>query len=423
MEYLLIDNLSMIMTGYIGILSIFILLYARKNFEREVKGNKWFIWFVLSIASVLLLILSGNVLFILLGFILIGIFLNQLLLSYPGRDRSQVLARKKFLVSRLGDFFFILAIYFYYQSFDTFNINEAHAKLASLSIDQRESLILLPGLFLAFAALIKSAQFPFHFWLPETIEAPTPVSALMHAGIINAGGYLLVRLDFLFISSNTTIAIIFISGFITIFIGGFSMLSQVDVKRKLAYSTVGQMGFMMVEFALGLHSLVILHIMGHGFYKAYGFLTSGNREIAAPYSLMSIRIRIVFGFLTLIAPLSIYFSTANMKYSMLSLLSLIMLGFTPKRKWLFTIATTILLVTSNFILIDVGNWLLGSGMQAITNSKMIDYSTIGLLSLFGGFVLLLPLLKKISLLQSLYCYSQRGFMSEYYTDKLIKGTK
>lgn len=413
----------MIMAGYVGILSVFILLYAKKNFEREARGLSWFFWFVCTIASVLLLILSGNLLLILLGFILIGICLNRLLLAFPGRERSQVLATKKFIVSRIGDLSFILAIYFFYKSFQTFSILDAHDQLYLLSGQERIDLVFFPGLFFAIAALIKSAQFPFHFWLPETIEAPTPVSAIMHAGIINIGGYLLVRLEFLYSSAGITTGIIFISGFLTIFIGGFSMLSQVDIKRKLAYSTLGQMGFMMVEFALGLYSLVILHIIGHGFYKAYGFLTSGNREIAVPYTLLSMKLRILFGILALTIPIVSYLFLGNLKIAMLVLLSLIMLGLTPQSKWLFTVAVTFLLAVTNYFLIDIGNYIFDIETITSANANWNEYTTIMLLSLFGGFVLLLPVLNKVNLFQRLYCYSQRGFLSEHYTDKLIKGSK
>lgn len=420
MEYLLIDSLSLILAGYIGILGIFILLYARKNFEREENGRKWLIWFVMTIFSVLLLILSGDYLVILLGFVLIGLCLNQLLLSFPNRERSQILAKKKFIVSRLGDLSLILSIWFFYESFQTFDILSAKEKLLFLSTEEKSDLILLPGLFLGFAALIKSAQFPFNFWLPETIEAPTPVSALMHAGIINAGGYLLVRFHFLFSMDGLPIMVIFASGMITIIMGGFSMLTQSDVKRKLAYSTLGQMGFMMVEFSLGLYSLVILHIMGHGFYKAYGFLTSGNREIAEPYPLMEDRLRTGLGFVAIFLPLVVMYAIGDFKVAILTLLSIMLLGFLPKRIWILSLILSAGLVGTNFYLQNLGDMLIGNPISGIKAHFLFEYLTVGVLSFFGGFVLILPILKNFSFYQKLYCYSQRGFLGEYYTDKIIK---
>jgi NAD(P)H-quinone oxidoreductase subunit 5 len=126
------------------------------------------------------------------------------------------------------------------------------------------------------AALLKSAQFPFHTWLPDTMETATPVSALMHAGIVNAGGILVLRLHPLIAQSEVALAILASVGAITAVFGSVVMLTQASIKRSLAFSTVAQMGFMMLELGLGAYHLALLHLVAHSLYKAHAFLSSGT---------------------------------------------------------------------------------------------------------------------------------------------------
>jgi NAD(P)H-quinone oxidoreductase subunit 5 len=126
------------------------------------------------------------------------------------------------------------------------------------------------------AALLKSAQFPFHSWLPDTMETPTPVSALMHAGVINAGGFLIVRLSPLITLCPGALAVLTLLGGFTALFASLTMLTHASVKRALAFSTVAQMGFMMLECGLGAFSLATLHLVAHSLYKAHAFLSSGS---------------------------------------------------------------------------------------------------------------------------------------------------
>jgi len=124
--------------------------------------------------------------------------------------------------------------------------------------------------------MTKSAQFPFHVWLPGTIEAPTPVSAMLHAGIVNAGGFLVNRLAPLYGMAPTTLYLLFIIGALTALIGAAAMLAQPSIKRTLVYSTMGQMGYMVMECGLGAFALAIFHLCAHGLFKATLFLNSGT---------------------------------------------------------------------------------------------------------------------------------------------------
>ncbi|HEU4322977.1 MAG TPA: proton-conducting transporter membrane subunit, partial [Roseiflexaceae bacterium] len=132
------------------------------------------------------------------------------------------------------------------------------------------------ALLVAVAALTKSAQFPFHTWLPETMESPTPVSALMHAGVINAGGVLLLHFAPLLVAAPAALFLLALVGALTVAVGMLSMWAQTDVKRTLAWSTVAQMGFMMIQIGLAAFPAAVLHIIGHGCYKAWSFLRSGE---------------------------------------------------------------------------------------------------------------------------------------------------
>ena len=126
------------------------------------------------------------------------------------------------------------------------------------------------------AAVLKSAQFPFHGWLPDTMETPTPVSALMHAGIINAGGFLIIRFSPLMAKAPHALELLAAVGGFTALFGSLVMITQTSVKRTLAFSTVAQMGFMMLQCGLGAFALALLHIAAHSLYKAHAFLSSGS---------------------------------------------------------------------------------------------------------------------------------------------------
>jgi NAD(P)H-quinone oxidoreductase subunit 5 len=134
----------------------------------------------------------------------------------------------------------------------------------------------LIGPLFVLGAMTKSAQFPFHSWLPDTMETPTPVSALMHAGIINAGGFLVIRLSPLISISPISLDFLAVLGALTAIFGAVVMLTQTSVKRSLAYSTIAQMGFMMLQCGLGAYSAALLHLVGHSLYKAYAFLSTGS---------------------------------------------------------------------------------------------------------------------------------------------------
>jgi NAD(P)H-quinone oxidoreductase subunit 5 len=205
--------------------------------------------------------------------------LHGLLTSYPGRVEAWKPARKKFLISRLGDVALVAAAVLAWREWGTFDILALTAAATAEPVGPSATAV---ALLVAVAALTKSAQFPFHSWLPETMEAPTPVSALMHAGVINAGGALLLRFAPLIVRVPEALLLLSAVGTITAVLGMLAMWAQVKVKRTLAWSTVAQMGFMMVQCGLAAFPAALLHILGHGCYKAWSFLRSGGLPAPAP---------------------------------------------------------------------------------------------------------------------------------------------
>jgi NAD(P)H-quinone oxidoreductase subunit 5 len=173
----------------------------------------------------------------------------------------------------------LAALILTYQYFGTWDFPQLFSLAGELknngSSAAPSGLFWIPLLLVA-GALIKSAQFPFHSWLPDTMETPTPVSALMHAGIINAGGFLIIRLSPIVSLSPASLNGLAIIGAITALYASVVMLTQTSIKRSLAYSTIAQMGFMMLQCGLGAFSLAMLHIVAHSLYKAHAFLSSGS---------------------------------------------------------------------------------------------------------------------------------------------------
>ncbi len=268
-----LDSISVIMLLLVTFIGWIVVRYAATYLDREPGQNRFMGWLCATLAAVLLLVQSGNLAQLLLAWIATSTFLHQLLLFYPERIAAQRAARKKFITARAADAALIGAVILLGVGYGTADIaailNAAKSGLAPASS-------LWAAAFLAVAALLKSAQFPTHGWLTEVMETPTPVSALLHAGVINAGGFLLIRFaDVMLLAPGVLAVLVIIGGFTALF-GGLVMLTQPAVKTSLAWSTVAQMGFMTLQCGLALFPLALLHIVAHSLYKAHAFLASGG---------------------------------------------------------------------------------------------------------------------------------------------------
>ena len=278
-----LDALSAMMLLLVAGIGTVVIRYSRRYLDGDPAQGHFFKWLALTIGSVLVLVISGNLIQFTLAWMATSLSLHRLLLFYPERAGARLAAHKKFVISRLGDLCLIGAMLLIYRNFGSLHFGEifTNALLHARPESQGLSPLSGPGLFwigllLVFGAALKSAQFPFHSWLPEVLETPTPVSALMHAGIINAGGFLIVRMSPVMVLSPTAMNLLAVIGATTALFGALAMLTQTSIKKSLAFSTVGQMGFMMLQCGLGAFSSAILHIVAHGLYKAHAFLSSGS---------------------------------------------------------------------------------------------------------------------------------------------------
>lgn len=270
------DRVSLTMLAFISFIALVIYRYSMTYLEGESKQSNFIFTLACAIFSAQALVISGNLILFLLCWISLSLCLHALLEYYPERQRAILAARKKFIISRIGDIFLLLGIIALYSHFNTVDIASLF-KLANGALSSTDTFYFqIAAICIVGAAICKSAQVPFHTWLPDTLEAPTPVSALMHAGIVNGGGYALIRLSPLFTSAELALNIATCVGAATATIGMVVMWTQTSIKKSLAWSTVMQMGFMILQCGLGAYALAFIHILGHGFYKAQAFLLSGT---------------------------------------------------------------------------------------------------------------------------------------------------
>ena len=268
-----LDAVSAVMLLLVSFIGWVVVRYASTYLDGETRQNAFTGWLCMTLASVLLLVLSGNLVQLVLAWVATSLFLHRLLLFYPDRISARRAAAKKFVTARVGDVAVVCGAVLLTLAYGTSDIA---AILSSARAGSGGGLAIAAAGFLAVAALLKSAQFPMHGWLTEVMETPTPVSALLHAGVVNAGGFLLIRFADVMLLAPGVLAVLVIVGGFTALFGGLVMLTQPAVKTSLAWSTVAQMGFMILECGLGLFPLALLHIVAHSLYKAHSFLASGG---------------------------------------------------------------------------------------------------------------------------------------------------
>lgn len=273
-----LDPVSATMLLLVAFVGWIVVRYARTYLDGEARQGAFTGWLCATLASVMLLVTAGNLVQLVLAWIAAGAALHRLLVFYPERAGAQRAARKKAFFSVIGSVALAGAAGLLAIAHGTVDIAAINASAA-----QGGTWGLVAAGLLAVAAVLKSAQFPTHGWLTEVMEAPTPVSALLHAGVVNAGGFLLIRLADVMIAAPGVLAGLAMLGGFTAIFGAAVMLTQPAVKTALAWSTVAQMGFMVLQCGLALFPLALLHIVAHSLYKAHAFLSSGGAvaEVAA----------------------------------------------------------------------------------------------------------------------------------------------
>lgn len=267
-----LDAVSAVMLLLVSFVGWVVVRFAGTYMDGEPQQGLFTGWLCATLAAVMLLVIAGNVLQLAVAWIATSLFLHKLLLHYPHRVAAQRAARKKWITARMGDVALLIAVVVLVVTYGTGDIASI---LAAARLGEGGAYGGWIAAALAVAAVLKSAQFPMHGWLTEVMETPTPVSALLHAGVINAGGFLLIRFgDVMLLAPGVLAILVMIGGFTALF-GGLVMLTQSAVKTSLAWSTVAQMGFMILQCGLALFPLALLHIAAHSLYKAHAFLASG----------------------------------------------------------------------------------------------------------------------------------------------------
>ncbi len=247
--------------------------FAITYLDGEARQGAFLAWLCATLAAVLMVVIAGNLVQLVLAWIATSLCLQRLLLFYPDRPAARRAAAKKAVIARLGETAMIAAAALLFAAYGTGDIATINAVART---GEGSTLVIVAAGLLAVSALLRSAQFPVHGWLTEVMEAPTPVSALLHAGVINAGGFVLIRLaDVMLLAPGALAALVIIGGFTALF-GGLVMLTQPAVKTSLAWSTIAQMGFLLMQCGLALFPLALLHIVAHSLYKAHGFLAAGG---------------------------------------------------------------------------------------------------------------------------------------------------
>lgn len=272
-----IDIVSVAMLGTVSFVGWIVLRYARTALDGERGQGGFMAVMSATLAAVLLLVSAGNLVQLVLAWAMVGVGLHRLLLFYPDRPRAQRAARKKTLSGIAGTSALVVAAGLLIHGFGTADIGQIAAAVQAGQVSgELPGTLWLAALLLAVAAVFKSALIPTHGWLTEVMEAPTPVSALLHAGVVNAGGFLLIRFADVLIAVPGVLALLALIGGFSALVGAAVALTQPSVKTALAWSTCAQMGFMVLQIGLALFPLALLHIVAHSLYKAHAFLASGG---------------------------------------------------------------------------------------------------------------------------------------------------
>ncbi|MDD5686519.1 MAG: NADH-quinone oxidoreductase subunit L [Elusimicrobia bacterium] len=272
---IIVDGLSVIMITMVTFISFLIQIYSMGYMEDDLRYMRFFSYLSLFTASMLGLVLSNNFIQLFICWELVGLC-SYLLIGFWFEKKSAALAgNKAFITTKIGDFGFYIGIFLLFATFGTFNI----LQIQQMSQHHTMSNLLMTAipLFLFCGAVGKSAQFPLHVWLPDAMEGPTPVSALIHAAtMVAAGVYMVVRCYFLFSLSATALNVVCVIGIITAFLAGTMALVTIDLKRVLAFSTISQLGYMMLALGVGNPVAGMFHLITHAFFKALLFLCAGS---------------------------------------------------------------------------------------------------------------------------------------------------
>ncbi|SFN21722.1 NADH-quinone oxidoreductase subunit L [Dokdonella immobilis] len=270
-----VDMIGLAMVLLVGLIGWVIVRYSARYLAGERGQRRYVAATLLTLAAVCTVALSQHLGLLVAAWIASSLALHPLLTFFRERPQALVVAHKKFIASRLAELCLLGALALIHAALGTLAlpaITNALVGAAGLPVGLQAAALLV-----ALAVILKSAQLPVHGWLIQVMEAPTPVSALLHAGIVNLGGFVLIRLAALIGAVPAAQTLLVVVGSLTAVLAGLIMMTRISIKVRLAWSTCAQMGFMLMECGLGLYELALLHLVAHSLYKAHAFLGAGGR--------------------------------------------------------------------------------------------------------------------------------------------------
>jgi NADH-quinone oxidoreductase subunit L len=271
-----IDSLTVLLLLLVTGVSTVVQIYSGRYMIGDARHSRFFALTALFTGAMTMLVMSSNLLLTFIFWEVMGLCSYLLISHYAERRSAYRAATKVFLVNSIADVGLLVGVILTFHAFGTLDIPQI-LEMARAGVEIPTSVITILTLCLFAGAIGKSAQMPAHVWLPLAMEAPTPVSALIHAAtMVNAGPFLLARLSPVFVLSPTAMAIIATIGGVTALFAAIVSLTQTDIKRTLAYSTISQLGFMTLLCGVGAFVAAIFHLLAHGFFKAFLFLSTGN---------------------------------------------------------------------------------------------------------------------------------------------------
>ncbi|MBN3581386.1 NADH/ubiquinone/plastoquinone (complex i) [Algoriphagus aestuarii] len=441
-----LDVLSVLMLNMIALLGFIVIRFSLNYLDGDTRQGVFIGRLASAIASVQLLVLSGHLGLLFISWVLTSMSLHRLLVFYKDRPGAIIAARKKFIVARLGDVSLLAACILLYFQFETGNLEvifqSIQANLASgISMPGIESVAIL----LVLAAILKSAQFPTHGWLIEVMETPSPVSALLHAGLLNAGPFLIIRMAFVMDASTYAPLILLVIGGFTALFASVAFLTQTSIKTALGYSSVAHMGFSLMTCGMGVYPAAMLHLVAHSFYKAHSFLSSGSviEVIRASKVKAAQRIGSPFRiFLGILLALGLYTGVAILwgvdpqkEQALLGIGAVIILGLSRlfssaidsdggKQLILKTTGLSVLVILSFFTLESGAHFLLSSQIPELIQPTLLESVLIGMvLMAFAGAVFIQILAPKLSTSQAylaLAIHLRNGLYINTIFDRMVR---
>lgn len=267
-----VDGLSVLLSAFVSVLSFVIVVYAAGNMEHEKGQARFYSLVLVFIGAMLGLVMAGSLIQLYLFWEIVGICSALLIAFWTDKESARKAGLKAFVVTRFGDIALLIAVVMLLTTLGTTSINTVNSSVGTAGVNW-----VLIGFLILLGAMGKSAQVPFHVWLPDAMEGPTPVSALIHAAtMVNAGVYLVVRMYPIYASSSVLSNSVLLVGLTSLLVGAACASAADDLKRILAYSTISQLGLMFTAVGLGTWSGAIYQLISQGLFKALAFMAAGS---------------------------------------------------------------------------------------------------------------------------------------------------